>query len=104
MNLIRRVTILSIALLLILASLLPALASEFPPGEYILGGTNKGEPDSTRIVPVHAVQPTGNWVIHYDPGTPLSEKWEYVHRIGGAIVERIDELEIWVVMCRRHSA
>ena len=97
MNLIRRVTILSIALLLILASLLPALASEFPPGEYILGGTNKGEPDSTRIVPVHAVQPTGNWVIHYDPGTPLSEKWEYVHRIGGAIVERIDELEIWVV-------
>ena len=41
--------------------------------------------------------PTGNWVIHYDPNTPLAEKWEYVNRIGGALVERIAPLEIWVV-------
>ena len=97
MTYIRRVTILSLTLLLILGSLLPALASEFPPGEYILGGSNMGQPDSTRVVPVYNAPPTGNWVIHYDPNTPLSEKWEYVNRIGGVIVERIDELEIWVV-------
>lgn len=97
MTLNRPATILSLMLLLILASLLPATASEFPPGEFILGGTNKGEADSTRVVPVHKVIPTGNWVIHYDPNTPLEEKWEYVNRIGGTIVERIDELEIWVV-------
>ena len=97
MTFIRRVTILSLTLLLILGSLLPALASEFPPGEYILGGSNMGQPDSTRVVPVYNAPPTGNWVIHYDPNTPLSEKWEYVNRIGGVIVERIDELEIWVV-------
>ncbi len=97
MTSIRPMTILSLALLLMLGSLLPAVASEFPPGEFILGGTNKGEPDSTRVVPVYNAQPTSNWVIHYDPNTPLSEKWEYVHRIGGTIVERIDELEIWVV-------
>ena len=93
---------LSLALLLILGSLLPAAASEFPPGqfppaEFILGGTNNGMPDSTRVVPVYRAAPTGNWVIHYDPNTPLDEKWEYVHRIGGTIVERIEELEIWVV-------
>ncbi len=97
MTSIRPVTILSIALLLILGSLLPAAASEFPPGEFILAGTKDGQPDSTRVVPVYRASPTGNWVIHYDPNTPLSEKWEYVQRIGGTIVERIDELEIWVV-------
>ena len=98
----RRMTMLSLALLLILGGMLPAAASEFPPGqfppaEFILGGTNNGMPDSTRVVPVYRAAPTGNWVIHYDPNTPLDEKWEYVHRIGGTIVERIDELEIWVV-------
>lgn len=97
MTTIKRVSILSLTLLLILGSLLPAAASEFPPGEFILPGTNNGAPDSTRIVPVYRATPTGNWVIHYDPNTPLSEKWEYVQRIGGTIVERIDELEIWVV-------
>ncbi len=97
MTTIRRVAILSFALLLILGGLLPALASEFPPGEFVLRGTNKGQPDSTRVVPVFNVPHTGNWVIHYDPNTPLSEKWEYVNRIGGIIVEQIDELEIWVV-------
>ncbi len=97
MTSIKRFAILSLALLLILGSLAPALASEFPPGEFILAGTNKGQPDSTRIAPVFNVPLTGNWVIHYDPNTPLSEKWEYVNRIGGVIVEQIEELEIWVV-------
>ena len=98
MTSIRRMTTLSLALLLILGSLLPALASEFPPGDNILRGTGPGgEPDSTRIAPVYGVQPTDNWVIHYDPNTPLDEKWEYVERIGGTVVERIEELEIWVV-------
>ena len=97
MTSIRRVTILSLALLLILGSLLPALASEFPSGDLILRGSNGGQPDSTRIAPVYNVPLTGNWVIHYDAGTPVSEKWEYVARIGGIIVEQIDELEIWVI-------
>ncbi len=88
---------LSLTLLLALGVMLPALASEFPPSEFILGGTNKGEPDSTRVVPVYRASPTGNWVIHYDPNTPESEKWEYVDRIGGTLVERIHELEVWVV-------
>ena len=98
MTSIRRMTTLSLALLLILGSLLPAFASEFPPGDNILRGTGPGGvPDSTRIAPVFNVQPTGNWVIHYDPNTPLDEKWEYVSRIGATIVEQIEELEIWVV-------
>ena len=94
----RPVTILSLTLILILGSLLPAAASEFPPTDNVLRGISpSGEPDSTRIVPIFDLQPTGNWVIHYDPNTPLSEKWEYVNRIGATIVERIEELEIWVV-------
>ena len=98
MTSIRRMTTLSLALLLILGSLLPAFASEFPPGDNILRGTGPGGvPDSTRIAPVFNVQPTGNWVIHYDPNTPLDEKWEYVNRIGATIVEQIEELEVWVV-------
>lgn len=99
---IRRATIFSLTLLLIVGGVMPAIASEFPPaqrpaGEFILGGLNDGAPDSTRVVPVYNVALTGNWVLHFDPNTPLSEKWEYVHRIGAAIVERIDALEIWVV-------
>lgn len=97
MTSIRRIAILSLMPLLVLGGLLPAAASEFPPGELLLRGTDNGEPDSTRIAPVYGAQPTENWVIHYDPNTPLSEKWEYVNRIGGVIVERLDELEIWVV-------
>ena len=94
----RPVTILSLTLILILGSLLPAAASEFPPTDDVLRGISpSGEPDSTRVVPIFDLQPTGNWVIHYDPNTPLSEKWEYVNRIGATIVERIEELEIWVV-------
>lgn len=98
MTSIRHMTTLSFALLLILGSLFPALASEFPPNDNILRGTGPGgEPDSTRIAPVYGAQPTENWVIHYDPNTPLDEKWEYVNRIGATIVERIEALEIWVV-------
>ncbi len=98
MTSIRRITIIGLALLLLLGGLFPVLASEFPPGDNILRGTGpNGEPDSTRIAPVFNIQPTGNWVIHYDPNTPLDEKWEYVNRIGATIVERIEELEIWVV-------
>ena len=97
MTSIRPMTIFSLLLLLILAVGLPAGASEFPPGNILRGAGPNGEPDSTRIAPVYNAQPSGNWVIHYDPNTPLDEKWEYVNRIGGAIVERIDELEIWVV-------
>jgi thermitase len=97
MTTIKRLTLFCLTLLLILGGMLPAVASEFPPGDFILGGTNAGQPDSTRVAPVYNALPTGNWVIHYDPNTPLSEKWEYVQRIGGSIVERIDELEIWVV-------
>ena len=94
----RPVTILSLTLILILGNLLPAGASEFPPSDNVLRGISpSGEPDSTRIVPIFDALPTGNWVIHYDPNTPLSEKWEYVNRIGATIVERIEELEIWVV-------
>ncbi len=91
------VSLLCITLLLAIGSLLPLAASELPPGEFSLGGMNGDQPDSTRVVPVYQAPPTGNWVIHYDPNTPLSEKWEYVHRIGGTVVERLDELEIWVV-------
>ena len=93
----RRTLTLLICLLLLIALALPSAASEFPPTGILLGESPDGAPDSTRIAPVYAARTTGNWVIHYDPDTPLSEKWEYVNRIGGAIVERIDELEIWVV-------
>ncbi|MCY3780417.1 MAG: S8 family serine peptidase [Chloroflexi bacterium] len=97
MTSIRPTTILSLALLLMLGSLLPAAASEFPPDLVLRGTGPGGGADSTRIAPVYGAQPTENWVIHYDPNTPLDEKWEYVNRIGATIVERIDELEIWVV-------
>ena len=105
MKSIRPVTSLLLILSLLLIFSLPAAASEFPSADsgdfpaadVILGVDATGAPDSTRVVPVYDVLPTGNWVIHYDPNTPLSEKWEYVNRIGATIVERIDELEIWVV-------
>ena len=98
----RTATTLNLTIILILGGLFLAAASEssprqLPPDEFVLDGTNNGETDSTRVAPVYRAAPTGNWVIHYDPNTPLSEKWEYVHRIGGTIVERIDQLEIWVV-------
>ena len=93
MKFIKRITLLVFSLFLIALALLPALASELP-----VNDSAQDPPDSMRVVPAHDdVRPTGNWVIHYDPATPESEKLEYVQRIGGTIVERIDELEIWVV-------
>ena len=72
-------------------------ASEFPPGMQPISQ----QPDSTRIDLVEGAQPTGNWVIHFDPNTPLSEKKEYLQRVGADldqhIIERIAQLEIWVV-------
>ena len=101
MKLLRRVTSFGLSLLILAALLttiiLPAAASEFPPGNILRGVGPGGEADSTRIAPVYGAQPTENWVIHYDPNTPLDEKWEYVNRIGATIVERIEALEIWVV-------
>ncbi len=102
MKIFRRVTSFGLSLLilaaLLAATILPAAASEFPPGDNILRGVGPGgEADSTRIAPVYGAQPTENWVIHYDPNTPMDEKWEYVNRIGATIVERIEALEIWVV-------
>ncbi len=102
MKIFRRVTSFGLSLLILAAflaaTILPAAASEFPPGDNILRGVGPGgEADSTRIAPVYGAQPTENWVIHYDPNTPMDEKWEYVNRIGATIVERIEALEIWVV-------
>ena len=82
-----------LTLLLLTLLCLPVAASEFPPDLR----DSSAQPDFTRVVPVHDASPTGNWIIHYDPNTPLSEKWEYVNRLDATIVERIDELEIWVV-------
>lgn len=92
MKLIKRVILLVFSLFLIALALFPAFASELP-----VNNRADDPGDSTQIRPVYDAKPTGNWVIHYDPGTPESEKLEYVQRIGGVIVERIDELEIWVV-------
>ena len=97
MNATRRFFSLSLGVLMLLSLALPAAASEFPPSTILYGETPGGQPDSTRITPVYAAPATGNWIIHYDDGTPLSEKWDYVNRIGATVVERIDELEIWVV-------
>ena len=88
MKFILRVIFLVFSLLL---TALSALASELPVNDII------DQSDSMQVRPVYDAEPTGNWVIHYDPGTPESEKLDYVQRIGGIIVERIDELEIWVV-------
>ena len=54
----RTATTLNLTILLILGGLFLVAASESSPrqvpiGDFILGGTNQGEPDSTRIVPVY---------------------------------------------------
>ena len=84
--------------LMLLVSLTPAAASELP-RSWLLEGINAQtlQPDSTSVRPVYNAPPTGKWALHFDPNTPESEKWEYVNRIGAQIVERIEELEIWVV-------
>ena len=93
----RRFASLLLCLIAIVLVSYPVAASEFPPGQATDGLILSQDGDSTRILPVYDVRTTGNWVIHYDPNTPESEKWEYVNRIGATIVERIDKLEIWVV-------
>jgi hypothetical protein len=93
----RRFASLLLCLIAVVLVMYPVAASEFPPGQATDGLILSQDGDSTRILPVYDVRTTGNWVIHYDPNTPESEKWEYVNRIGATIVERIDELEIWVV-------
>ena len=94
MNSIKRFTLFVFSLFMIASALFPAFASELPVNG---GSAAEDSSDRMRVIPVYDARPTGNWVIHYDPGTPESEKLEYVSRIGGKIVERIDELEIWVV-------
>ena len=95
----QRFTFLILSLLMVALALPAAFASELP---WVNTDSPDSESDSTRVVPVYDARPTGNWVIHYDPNTPESEKLEYVNRIGGEIVERIDELEIWVVDVPEH--
>ena len=97
MNSTRRFASLLFCLIAIVLVMYPVAASEFPPEQATDGLILSQDGDSTRILPVYDVRTTGNWVIHYDPNTPESEKWEYVNRIGATIVERIDKLEIWVV-------
>ncbi len=98
MKSIPRYIVIWLSLIVLLVSLFPAAASELPRGLLLEGiHAETQQPDSTRVMPVYKAKPTGNWVLHYDPNTPESEKWEYVQRIGATLVERIDELEIWVV-------
>ena len=102
MKTLNRATALSIVILLLLGGALPVFSSEFPPSQvhgYTLHGENAktGAADFTRVSPVQGATPTDNWIIHYDPNTPESEKLEYVQRIGGQVIERIRPLEIWVV-------
>ena len=93
-----RYTVLLLSLLVLVIAGYPASASELPRGLVLEGfHAESQQPDSTRVMPVYNAKPTGNWVIHYDPNTPESEKVEYVDRIGATIIERIDKLEIWVV-------
>lgn len=86
-----------LTLLLLALLCMPVGASEFPPGMQPAGQ----QLDSTRIDLVEGAQPTGNWIIHFDPDTPLSEKIEYLQRIGADpgqdVVERIAQLDTWVV-------
>ena len=49
----KRMTAMSLSLLLSLLFIAPGAASEFPPGDFILEGLNQGELDSTRVAPVY---------------------------------------------------
>jgi thermitase len=95
------VSILIVTILAIGIAFVPSFASEFPEGDGIDDSTQSiGQPseqDSMRVALAVNAAPTGNWVIHYDPNTPESEKLEYVDRYNGVIVERIDVLDILVV-------
>jgi len=88
-----------IVVLLVALLSLPATMREFPARLVLRGFDGNGAPDSTTVVSVSRAEPTGRWVVHYDPQTPLQEKLEYIERIGGTVVERIvmEEDENWVV-------
>lgn len=94
-------SILIVSVLAVGIAIVPSLASEFPQGDGIDGSPQTvgqaSQQDSTRITLAGDAIPTGNWVIHYDPNTPESEKLEYVERFNGVIVERIDQLDILVI-------
>lgn len=89
------------SLLAAMIAIMPSLASEFPTNDGIDDSDQSigqsSEPDSTRVQLAQDVPLTGDWVIHFDDNTPESEKQEYVQRIGGTILERIDQLEVFVV-------
>jgi thermitase len=94
-------SILIASILAVLITLVPTFASDFPTGDGIDDSAQSvGQPsqqDSIRVTLAGDAIPTGNWVIQYDPGTPESEKLEYISRFNGVIVERIDQLDILVV-------
>lgn len=96
-----KATSLLIVSLLVVVAMVPAFASEFPVDDGIDDSSSAvgqpTEPDTMRIVAVTDAIPTENWVIHFDPGTPESEKMEYINRFNGVIIERIDQLDIMVI-------
>jgi thermitase len=94
-----KLLVLVIVSLLVIASL-PTIASEFPAGDGDDNPTGIGaatEEDTMRIQLANHATPTENWVIHFDAGTPESEKMEYINRFDAVIVERIDALDILVI-------
>lgn len=96
-----KATGLLIVSMLVMVALGTVVASEFPAGDGIddtvPAVSQPSEQDTMRIIPAEDVIPTENWVIHFDTGTPESEKLEYISRFNGEIVERIDQLDILVV-------
>ena len=85
--------------LLVIASL-PTIASEFPAGDGGNNPTSNGsstEEDTLRVRLASHATATENWIIHFDAGTPESEKMEYINRFDAVIVERIDALDILVI-------
>jgi len=97
----KRISIIIVSVLAVSIALVPSFASEFPSGDGIDDSDQSvGQPseqDSMRVTLSSDALPTGNWVIHYDPNTPESEKLEYVDRFNAVIVERIDPLDILVI-------
>lgn len=95
------VTLLVVSLFAVLMALVPAFASEFPAPDGIDADPapvgESSEQDTMRVRLADNVKPTGNWIIHFDTGTPEEEKLEYIDRFNGEIVERIDSLDILVV-------
>lgn len=95
------ISLLIVSILAVGIALIPSFASEFPAGDGIDDDTQAvGQPSEQDSMPITLsgdALPTGNWVIHFDPGTPESEKLEYINRFDSVIVERIDVLDILVI-------